>query len=221
MDTKVCSKCGVEKALCEFFKDKSKKGGYRRDCKVCNTADRDRRRRANMEKERARRREWDRANKDMKKAYHEANKVKILKRDLRYRQENKDYFLEYNRAYRSKNKQKVKDYHKRYREGNKEHLREVKNSYARKSRKSDPAYRLRGIVSNAFWAALKNQGNTKGGATFSTLPYSPHDLVEHLERQFDDKMNWDNYGSYWDVDHIHPQSLLPYDCLDHPNFQKC
>jgi hypothetical protein len=80
---------------------------------------------------------------------------------------------------------------------------------------------MRKIVSNSVYCALKNDRKEKGGSTFSALPYSPQDLVEHLERQFDEKMNWDNYGSYWDVDHIYPQSLLPYDSLDHTNFQKC
>jgi len=33
-------------------------------------------------------------------------------------------------------------------------------------------------------------------------------------------MNWDNHGK-WHLDHIYPQSLLPYDSMKHPNFQKC
>jgi 5-methylcytosine-specific restriction endonuclease McrA len=33
-------------------------------------------------------------------------------------------------------------------------------------------------------------------------------------------MTWDNYGSYWHVDHIYPHSKLPYDSMDHPNFLK-
>jgi len=53
------------------------------------------------------------------------------------------------------------------------------------------------------------------------LPYTQEQLKEHLENQFDSKMTWDNYGTYWHIDHIYPQSLLPYDSLEHPNFQKC
>lgn len=36
MKTKICSKCGEEKELCEFVKDKTKKDGLRPNCKVCN-----------------------------------------------------------------------------------------------------------------------------------------------------------------------------------------
>ena len=35
METKICSKCGIEKELCEFCKDKSKKTGYKSQCKIC------------------------------------------------------------------------------------------------------------------------------------------------------------------------------------------
>jgi len=26
-------------------------------------------------------------------------------------------------------------------------------------------------------------------------------LAKHLEGKFDENMNWDNYGSYWEIDH--------------------
>ena len=93
----------------------------------------------------------------------------------------------------------------------------------RKKRKAeDPAYRLRVNVSALVYDALvRKQGRTKGGSTFAHLPYSPGDLKEHIENQFDEHMSWDNYGTYWNIDHIIPQAALVYDSLTHPNFQKC
>ena len=35
METKVCSKCKVEKQVCEFYKDKQKKDGLTSTCKIC------------------------------------------------------------------------------------------------------------------------------------------------------------------------------------------
>jgi hypothetical protein len=35
MDKKVCSKCKEEKEVCEFGKDKTKKSGYKSQCKKC------------------------------------------------------------------------------------------------------------------------------------------------------------------------------------------
>ena len=46
-------------------------------------------------------------------------------------------------------------------------------------------------------------------------------LRQHIERQFDDNMNWDNYGIYWHIDHIIPQSCLPYTSMEEDNFKKC
>lgn len=30
------------------------------------------------------------------------------------------------------------------------------------------------------------------------------EFKSHIEKQFDDKMTWENYGAYWHVDHIIP-----------------
>jgi vacuolar-type H+-ATPase subunit I/STV1 len=198
MNTKVCSKCGVEKALCEFHKNKRSPDGFIQKCKLC-------------------RKEWSIKNKDKTLAYREKNKKAIAKKHKEYANKNRNKINEYQRDYRTKNKERIRERDRIYYQKNKDKIHKRQNQHYHEN----PVYRMRVIVSRAVGIALKKQGSTKGGSTFSALPYSPQDLVEHLERQFDDKMNWDNYGSYWDVDHIYPQSLLPYDSLDHPNFQKC
>jgi hypothetical protein len=98
--------------------------------------------------------------------------------------------------------------------------RERERERARQSRK-DPIFRLRRNVSGAVYNALKRQGYSKARSTFSALPYTPQQLAEHIEKQFDEKMNWENMGSYWHLDHIIPQAALPYDSYEHPNFKKC
>lgn len=34
-------------------------------------------------------------------------------------------------------------------------------------------------------------------------------------------MSWENHGIYWHIDHIYPQSLLPYESMEDDNFKKC
>ena len=101
--------------------------------------------------------------------------------------------------------------------------KKAKNSaYARHRRLTDPCYKLKSNISRAIRSALLREHESKRGAsTFDHLPYTPEQLKEHLQAQFDAHMTWDNYGDYWHIDHIHPQSLLPYDTLEHPNFHKC
>lgn len=48
------------------------------------------------------------------------------------------------------------------------------------------------------------------------LGYTWRDLRLHLEAQFTPEMNWDNWGSYWHVDHIRPLHLFKYLDLDDP-----
>jgi len=199
MDTKRCYKCGQAKALCEFGKDKSRKDGLHNRCKLCV------------------------------KAYYQANKDKISKRTKAYQEANKDRLAEkrnnnkdkralYDKQNYIKNREKLLEQQRLYRS-----TKEAKSNHAkwRRERRKKPTFRIKNNVSRSVHRALKNQGTTKGGSTFSALPYAPSDLVEHIEKQFDDKMNWENYGSYWEVDHIYPQSLLPYSSLEDENFQKC
>ena len=94
-----------------------------------------------------------------------------------------------------------------------------------KKKMSNPVYRLRNQVSKAIHKALVRTGNSKGGeSVMEHLPYTIEELKAHLENQFDDTMTWENYGcgeGKWNIDHIYPQSRLPYDSMEHPNFLEC
>jgi len=92
-------------------------------------------------------------------------------------------------------------------------------NYRKTRRQQDPCFKLRERVSQSVWVALKRNSGNKCGSTFKHLPYTPRQLKEHLESQFEDWMTWDNWGE-WHIDHITPQSALPYDSLNHPNFLK-
>lgn len=94
--------------------------------------------------------------------------------------------------------------------------------------KTDPVFKLRCRVSSAIRNALvKNNGSKYGKSVWKHLPYNPQQLREHLEKQFEPWMSWDNHGiatiekRTWQIDHIIPCTLLQYDSMDHPNFQKC
>jgi hypothetical protein len=210
MKTKKCSKCEEEKALCEFYNRKASKDGKMPSCKTCV---------------RQRKKLHYQANKDeiqkRNRSYREDNTELIKEQSKRYYQNHKEEKIAYAKSYYEENKEQILNHRKSYYEQNKYKIQERSRDYKRKRRKNDPYYRVMRNTSTLVSRALKKQGTTKGGSTFSALPYSPRDLIEHLERQFNETMTWENYGSYWDVDHIHPQSLLPYDSLDHPNFQKC
>ena len=151
---KNCSKCGLEKFMGEFSKDKQKIDGICSTCKKCQSI-----------------------------RYH------TIKPPL-----------------------KIID-----REKSKEKRRSYVNEWHKQRRKNDIFYKLHYNFSRQVRKVMKK--NSVG--IFSKLSYTPQQLKVHLETQFDKNMNWDNYGSYWHVDHIVPRDMLRYDSYQHPNFQKC
>ena len=71
----------------------------------------------------------------------------------------------------------------------------------------------------AIYQSLK--GNKAGRKWEILVGYTLQDLIEHLENLFDDKMKWENQGSYWDIDHFQPKSLFYYKTAEDPEFRKC
>jgi hypothetical protein len=115
-------------------------------------------------------------------------------------------------------KEKIKAYNKTQRAKQKQ-----KANWNKKM--SDPVYRLRNQVSKSIHKALMRTGNSKRGeSVMEHLPYTIEELKAHLENHFDDTMTWENYGcgeGKWNIDHVYPQSRLPYDNMKHPNFLEC
>lgn len=73
-------------------------------------------------------------------------------------------------------------------EENIEKRREYQREYQKKHRENNEYYKL---YCECIWE-IKSKITSK----------KDNDLKKHLESLFTDKMNWGNYGSYWEVDHI-------------------
>jgi hypothetical protein len=87
---------------------------------------------------------------------------------------------------------------------------------------SDVHYKLKKRVSFQIRFALKNNGSKKyGKSCLKFLGYTIEDLKKHIESLFDANMSWANHGIYWHIDHIIPQSLLPYTSMEDESFKKC
>lgn len=102
---------------------------------------------------------------------------------------------------------------------NKERMRLYQRKYRSERRKNDPVYRLRVDIPTVIGRAMKKK--YYNDSVWNYLPYTPRELKEHLENQFDDKMTWDNHGSYWHIDHVVPRAAFRYDSETHPDFHKC
>lgn len=115
-----------------------------------------------------------------------------------------------------------------------EWTQEYQKLYRRQYRKNmDAAAKLRKNVSRVIGRALSSG---KGGESCTKyLPYSFQELKEHLEKQFESWMTWENYGSYdskvwndedqstwtWNIDHVIPQSKFQYETMRDTAFKEC
>ena len=118
--TRVCRKCGQEKPLSEFVKDKTCALGYRHTCKQCN-AERNRKWRAtNPEKVRECNRKWRAANpekmREYKRKQYAANPEKIRERNRKWCAANLEKVLECKRKRYAANPEKVLEYNRKWRE---------------------------------------------------------------------------------------------------------
>lgn len=88
----------------------------------------------------------------------------------------------------------------------KKELTEYKRDYMLKRRKTDPVFRIKcDIRSRLRHAAARRHTKRTDLKTSEMLGCSWEQFAKHLEKQFDERMTWDNKGRYtWHIDHIVP-----------------
>jgi hypothetical protein len=140
-------------------------------------------------------------NKHKKKSTPEQREEYNRRRKEKY-YENHEEELEKSKLWKKRNPEKVVEYRRGYMSG-----------YEKKRMENDPLYNVSRTVRNLIKCSIYHKGFTKNSRTFEILGCSYEELKEQIESQFEDWMNWDNYGLYngeekygWDLDHIVPVS---------------
>lgn len=127
----------------------------------------------------------------------------------------KEKARQYYKTYYPKNSKSVIERTKEYAKNNKQKMRSWHASYARIKRKTDPQARwgnkLRKQVHMCIAESKKIRRYKKPKEIIPQLGCTTEFLVQHIQNQFIDGMNWDNYGSKegcWEIDHIIPLSYF-------------
>lgn len=165
--------------------------------------------------------------------YKEKNLEKILKQKREHYYKNKDRINKQKKENYLKNPEKVKEqqrkYHiknkkirnqscKNYEKNNKEKIC-IRKKFYNEIKKLDYKFRLNRNIGSYMSFCLKSKKNNRKWE--SLVGYNLNELIQHLEKQFNDKMNWNNYGVFWHVDHIKPKSLFKYTSTEDEEFKKC
>jgi len=164
------------------------------------------------------------AKREYNKRYYRENRELMLEQKKQQYHNDRDEHLKRNRSNYHKHRDKRKEYAKASWEKTKnvEEYREKRREYRRKSDSkriaNNPAFKIRKRFSAAVYNCMKVR---KNGSCFDFVDYDLKQLMRHLEKQFTPEMTWDNYGSYWHVDHIDPVSFFNIERYGDAEFRRC
>lgn len=137
--------------------------------------------------------------KEYKEKYYEKH---LISRKGKYN----EYYKERYKNLSEKDKKEMQNKINQWQRDNKDKVA----GYKRKYRSEKPLFRLKENIRTRIYLSLK--GENKGISTSKLLGCSIEEYKLYLERKFDSKMNWENYGTYWEIDHI--KELHRYDLTD-------
>jgi hypothetical protein len=80
----------------------------------------------------------------------------------------------------------------------------LRNRKAYEKIKARPDLHLKKSLRRRYRKIITANKADKRGSVLSLLGCTVAQLKEHLQSQFDRNMTWDNYGSYWHLDHYIP-----------------
>jgi hypothetical protein len=100
--------------------------------------------------------------------------------------------------------------------------RKVLNNRRNLRKLTDVSFQLNYWMSNSIYISLRRKSVSKNSFHWEDLvEYTLDDLKLHLEKQFSKDMNWQNHGTYWELDHIVPVSAFNFVSLEDISFKKC
>lgn len=189
METKICSKCNIEKPLNEFqFRKDTRK--YRSMCIRCNYLQR----------------------KEYKDKYYQEHKEDYKK----YRESRKEYFKEYfKKNYESKREEKIekkrtfyqenKEKFKKYQEEHKEKRNAYKRYEYKLKYKNGSIFKIKQQYRNIILKAFKRFGYSKNTQAYKILGCDYETFMIYLKTTFKN-----NYGYEWnEIEPVHIDHIVP------------
>lgn len=127
----------------------------------------------------------------------------------------------FSKKWKENNLEKSKESHKKsykknkvYKEKTSEYIKKEKIKLYQKeyikNKNKDPLIKIHNSIAHSLWKSLKKHNIIKSNSTLFVLGLNSWDeFRNHIESQWVEGMNWDNYGNKkncWSIDHIIPKS---------------
>lgn len=189
--TKICTKCGIEKTLNEFYPHAGCRFARGSACKSCESKRTKKWVKENPEKQQKRTRKW-----------YKQNFEKEQKRSQRWYQANLSRKRKTTQQWRKNNPEKCKI--------------ALRKSQAK--RRSTLKGKLNSNIGCAISRSLK--GNKNNRHWEDIVGYTLKQLKIHIEKLFTKGMTWLNYGK-WHIDHKTPISAFNFTKPEHRDFLRC
>jgi hypothetical protein len=219
---RVCKECNLEKDVSEFFLENSK-NDEKFFCKSCfkklqkkeyNRKYYENNKEKIIENQKKYYEENKEQCKDYKKSYNELNSDRLkVQRKSKY-ENNKETIKEKSRKYYNLNKDEInlkrrltkKSTHYYHKNKNKDKQLKQSYEYRKMKMKTEPFYKFKHQIRILIRESFRRGFTTKSKKTIEILGCSFEEFKIHLESRFDDKMNWENQGTYWHMVHRIPIS---------------
>lgn len=222
-NSRKCTKCGIEKSLDCFHKDRRKKLGVVAVCKECQSIYAASHYEKNKQKYHKMRQGYYLENKEKmlgdSKKYYEANKEKKGESVKKWKENNPEKVAESKQRFLKKNPGYASEQTTKWKKRNPEKVKKIKQAQYLRYKK-DPCFRISGSVSNGIRYSL-GKGGKANSHWEDLLGFTALQLMVHLEKQFDENMTWENYGSYWHIDHKKPIAAFSFKSPTDKDFREC
>lgn len=124
---------------------------------------------------------------------------KKLERCSRYKANNKEKIMIYNKKYKLAHKDEISEYNKKYNTDNRQEIQMRQTIQHRERRHTDMNYKISIAIRNRI---SKFRSISGFGSIKNIIGCSIQDFTIWLEHNFTKNMSWENYGTYWHIDHV-------------------
>ena len=134
-------------------------------------------------------------------------KICVLEYSKKYYKNNTEKKKQLVKNWESKNPERKKINRKNNYIQNKDREIKYSKNYFQEQYNNNPKFKLHHVIRNRIHASIKNKSESSLDILGCNIEY----YYFYLESQFTGKMNWENYGKYWEIDHIIPINTFSLD----------